>query len=232
MTCKDSSMKYAASAHFSSASSYKKSSVLLPLSGTAAQFLALLVMVFCFSALPISAAASRRDADEAKPAKLHQYAGVISRVVDGDTFWLARPEGGKSLKVRMTGIDAPEICQPGGVDSRNALAGRVLGKDVVITVPKLRSRDDYGRVLATLELNGEDIGRWMVRSGQAWSYRYKKRGGPYASEQLFARGEQRGLFADSRAEEPRDFRKRNGSCYDFGNGKGNGYEAKKSVVLH
>ncbi len=205
-------MKYADCAHLTGVVCYKNNSNEFSDKASKKPLLATLALAFSMAicALP---------ADAARPAGAKQQTGVVSRVVDGDTLWLARASGGKPLKVRMTGIDAPEICQAGGVAARDALAGKVLGKSVVIAVPTARSRDDYGRVLAAVELNGDDIGRWMVRSGQAWSYGYKKRPGPYAAEQLLARTARRGVFADNRAEEPRIFRKRNGSCYAYGHQK-------------
>ena len=223
------SIKYAASAHKTLASSYKKDSDLQNARAGLLRWPALLTIAvgLAVSQPPADAAwrSAYEGAYEGAPAstKIRRQSGVIIRVVDGDTVWLAPSAGGKRLKVRMTGIDAPEICQAGGIAAREALAGRVLGKAVVIAIPKSRSRDDYGRVLASVELNGEDVGRWMVRSGQAWSYGYKRQSGFYAGEQILAIKARRGLFADSRAEDPRSFRKRNGSCYL--------YEHPKSVVL-
>lgn len=144
--------------------------------------------------------------------KTRQREGVISRVVDGDTVWLKTPKGRAPLKVRIMGIDAPEICQTGGVAARDALRNRVLGQNVVLNVPRSRSRDDYGRVLATVDFQGQDVGRWMVSNGYAWSYQYRRSGGPYAQEQARATAQRRGIFARSDAENPRSFRKRHGSC--------------------
>ena len=178
--------------------------------------LAICAMSITCAVVALPPAASAAAAEEAATFKSQRRAGVVSRVIDGDTVWLAQSGKGKPVKVRITGIDAPEICQAGGVAARDALAGKVLGKSVQIVVPKSRSRDDYGRVLGALEFNGEDIGRWMVQSGQAWSYSYQGRPGAYASEQLLARQAGRGLFGAQRVEEPRGFRQRNGSCYDYG----------------
>jgi endonuclease YncB( thermonuclease family) len=76
-----------------------------------------------------------------------------------------------------------------------------------------RRHDDYGRLLARIDLRGDDVGRWMVINGHAWSDRYGRQPGPYAAEQSQAQLGQRGLFAGSAAELPRSFRKRHGSCY-------------------
>ena len=136
--------------------------------------------------------------------------GVVTRVVDGDTVWVAVAGGGKPIKVRIEGIDAPEICQPGGASSQDALRRRLLGSQVSLS---LHFQDDYGRMLATIHQQGEDVGRWMVSSGHAWSYRYRGRARLYAEEEARARAARRGLFGQSDPEDPRSFRKRHGSCY-------------------
>jgi micrococcal nuclease len=156
---------------------------------------------------------------EVAAARAVVRSGVVTRVVDGDTVWVrvatkARgATGGETLKVRIVGIDAPEICQLGGLEARDALRGHVLGQPVTLTSPSARSHDDYGRVLATLDKQGEDVGRWMVRRGQAWSYSYRRHPGLYAVEQAQAQAAGAGLFAHAAAENPRSFRQRHGSCH-------------------
>ena len=156
---------------------------------------------------------------EPAAARAQVRSGVVTRVLDGDTVWVkptTRPQGAKAgeiLKVRIVGIDAPEICQLGGPEALAALRGNVLGQTVTLTSPSPRSQDDYGRVLATIDKQGQDVGRWMVQRGQAWSYSYRSNAGPYAAEQAQARAAGVGLFAKRSAENPRNFRKRHGSCY-------------------
>lgn len=134
----------------------------------------------------------------------------VTHVIDGDTLWARPAGGGRPVKLRMDGIDAPEICQAGGRAARVALAGRVARRTVVVTT---RRHDDYGRAVASVHLGGEDMAGWMVAQGHAWSYRYGREGGPYLKLQVQARSAQRGLFADPQALPPRLFRKRNGSCH-------------------
>jgi len=139
-----------------------------------------------------------------------EFAGRVSYVSDGDTLWVQPDAGGAPRKLRIDGIDAPEICQAGGAASREALVHRAMHQLVWVTV---RREDDYGRGLARLRIDGKDIGAEMVRDGQAWSYRWRHSPGPYAAEEALARQERRGLFAVSAPERPRAFRKRHGSCH-------------------
>ena len=148
----------------------------------------------------------------AAPERALLQTARVSRVVDGDTVWVKLEARAKPIKVRILGIDAPEICQQGGAEAQQALAGRVLGQWVTLQVQPTRSRDDYGRWLARLQWQGSDVGRWLVQSGHAWSYTYRRDPGPYASEQAMATAARRGVFADAAAENPRQFRQRHGAC--------------------
>lgn len=138
------------------------------------------------------------------------FSGVVSYVTDGDTVWVQPDEGGATRKLRLLGIDAPEICQAGGESSRKALAQLALRQRVSVTVT---SRDVYGRGLARIYLGNQDLGAQMVRSGQAWSYRWKKHPESYAKEQAYARRLNLGVFSSGQAINPKDFRKRHGSCH-------------------
>ena len=92
------------------------------------------------------------------------FSGKVSHVTDGDTLWVQAHNGGRVHKLRLQGMDAPEICQPGGQVSRDVLARRALHQEVDVTVSY---RDVYGRGIATIRLNGDDLGAEMVRAGQA-----------------------------------------------------------------
>lgn len=135
--------------------------------------------------------------------------GVVSHVSDGDTLWVRPADGGQPRKVRMHGIDAPELCQAHGAEARAALQRQVLGR--AVRVQPLR-HDDYGRLLARLWAEGDDVAARMVGAGHAWSYRYRHSPGPYADEERAARAARRGLFADPAAQRPYAFRRQHGPC--------------------
>ena len=136
------------------------------------------------------------------------WQGKVTRVTDGDSLWVSPVAGGQLVKLRIDGIDAPEICQAGGQAARKALAARLAGRTVWV---QTRSEDDYGRALAMVTLDDEDMAAWMVGQGHAWAYRQGS--GAYRALQLQAQSAGRGLFADRNAIRPRIFRQQNGSCY-------------------
>jgi len=138
------------------------------------------------------------------------FTARMTTVPDGDTLWV-QPEGNSpARKLRLLGIDAPEICQAGGQASRAALIQLVGHAPLQVDV---RHYDDYGRGLARIRVNGKDVGAAMVLAGEAWSYRWRRSPGLYASEEAAARNARKGLFSAASPELPRNFRQRHGSCY-------------------
>ena len=142
--------------------------------------------------------------------KRSTWSGTVTHVTDGDTLWVKAPGEHGARQIRLDGIDAPEICQSLGDHSRKALSAKVLGQQVQVHA---RRTDQYGRLLAKVSLSGQDLGDWLVSQGQAWSYHFRRSAGPYAAQEARARAMHLGLFADDKAERPRDFRKRHGSCH-------------------
>lgn len=172
----------------------------------ATELIAHYLLALCWALLLLLLAAT-------SPAHAANQSGVVSRVIDGDTVWLKTAFSRKPLKVRIAGIDAPEICQAGGIASRDALRQRLLGQTVTMVQTSSRRRDNYGRLLARIDLHGEDIGRWMVVSGHAWSYHFRHDAGLYAAEQRVAKAAGRGLFSQKGPLNPRQFRLQHGSCH-------------------
>ena len=143
-------------------------------------------------------------------AEANSFDGVVTHVTDGDTLWVRPASGGAPTPIRIDGIDAPEICQEFGRESREALVAHVLHKPVRVNS---RAVDDYHRGIGHVSLGGEDVGVWMVSHGYAWSYRFRRDRGPYSSEEARARKARLGLWHTSGALPPRDFRKSHGSCH-------------------
>ena len=93
----------------------------------------------------------------------------VVRVIDGDTIVLLNGE-----KVRLLGINAPELGYKGALNDAGALAAkkflktRVLNKSVVIE-KDAEDKDHYGRTLAHVFLkSGEHINGELLQHGQAF----------------------------------------------------------------
>lgn len=109
----------------------------------------------------------------------------VLRVIDGDTVDIAfyHDEMNRVFKyrVRMYGIDTPEK-RPlksnvnrdkeieGSKASTAALTSRLQENNYMV-IALFYKPDKYGRLLATFyDKNGEDLNKWMVESGFAYSY--------------------------------------------------------------
>ena len=98
------------------------------------------------------------------------------RVVDGDTIDAVVPPSGERRRYRLVGFDTPETYYA-RCDAERALGDRATRRlHELVRVGDVRidvhgdQRDRYGRGLATLRSNGEDVGLILVREGLAVWY--------------------------------------------------------------
>jgi micrococcal nuclease len=100
----------------------------------------------------------------------------VARVVDGDTIEVTLSDGAKE-KVRIIGIDTPEIVDPRkpvqcfGHEASARMKELVDGRAVELQKNPSEDRDKYGRLLRYIDLEGDDIGAQMIREGYAFSYK-------------------------------------------------------------
>jgi micrococcal nuclease len=97
---------------------------------------------------------------------------TVAYVDDGDTIICENRD--ITIRVRLVGIDAPEIgknkkdpAQPFGTEAKLVLEKLVLHKVVDIVGYGL---DDYNRLLAVVDTNGKNINLEMLRQGMAEVY--------------------------------------------------------------
>lgn len=134
------------------------------------------------------------------PLLLFAFSGKVVSVHDGDTITILAEK--EQVKIRLFGIDAPELKQPFGRKSKEFLASMVAGKNVEV---EQQGNDRYGRAIGIVFLDGRDINKEMVASGYAWAFRkFSKKYAPQESEAKF---EKRGLWHDNPTP-PWEWRKR------------------------
>ena len=96
---------------------------------------------------------------------LSDVTGKVVKVSDGDTIWVM--DNDKKVKVRLLGIDAPEIKQAFGEESKMILAGLIEKQNVIVVGD---DKDRYGRLIGKVLLDDRDINLEMIKAGAAWHY--------------------------------------------------------------
>jgi len=102
---------------------------------------------------------------------------TITNVVDGDTVNVVASDG-STAPVRLIGIDAPETntCE-GNVAAQALRDDLVAGTPVTLTMGgDGEDKDKYGRLLRYVDYDGNDVGAWMISTGNAIA-RYDSRDG-------------------------------------------------------
>ena len=129
--------------------------------------------------------------------------GIVVSVVDGDTLVVRLP-GGKRDRIRVLGIDAPEMRPRERCAVQATAAARRLaqGKTVALVGDRTQAtRDRYRRLLAYVTLpGGSDLGRHLVATGYAKVYvlggRPFLRVGTYRAVERAARVKRFGLWGN------------------------------------
>lgn len=77
---------------------------------------------------------------------------------------------GRNWKMRLCDLNAKELRETGGIEARDYLAERVLGRLVKIIVHQVagtEAQGKYGRWVAQIIYRGDDIGSELISKGHA-----------------------------------------------------------------
>lgn len=150
-------------------------------------------------------------------APLRTVTATITKISDGDTVQAITPEGTK-LKVRLYGIDAPEMPkgkipgEPFGNDSREYLASLVSHQTVQV---EIRDIDRYRRMVAVLWIGERNVNLEMLSAGMAEAYsEYLKQPyrAPFLQAEQTAKAQGKGIWSKGNSyERPSQFRRRTGT---------------------
>jgi micrococcal nuclease len=129
----------------------------------------------------------------------------VVKVADGDTVTVRCPNRKSGERVRLLGIDAPELLQAYGKEAHTALSNICKGKEALV---ERHGKDQYRRTLARITCDGVDAQRYMVDNGWAWAMR-RDVDVELQSLESEARKNKRGLWQDDRPKSPWRFRREN-----------------------
>ena len=137
------------------------------------------------------------------------FRGDVTRIADGDTISVLL-EDDTNIKVRLAGIDTPELDQPYGLEARDQLVQLVLGQPITCVCTK---KDRYERWVCRVSFEDIDVNWMLVRDGFAWWYRYYQKEQPeedrmrYEDAEMKAKDERIGLWSDESPVPPWEWRR-------------------------
>ena len=127
-------------------------------------------------------------------------------VTDGDT--VRGKYDNELIKIRLAEIDAPELKQAFGIESKNCLKKLIKQSDGKVFF-KFKEKDRYKRHVGWLYSENIDINLEMIKRGCAWVYdRYAERKVLFKLQNL-AKKNKLGLWKNANAIKPSDWRRLN-----------------------
>lgn len=131
------------------------------------------------------------------------FTGKVVQVSDGDTLQVLRD--GRAEKVRLAGIDCPELNQPFGQAAKRFVLQIAAQRTVTVQVV---TTDRYGRTVGEVALpDGRSLNQELVRAGYAWWYRKYSDDATLEALEAEARGARRGLWAEMDPVPPWEWRR-------------------------
>jgi micrococcal nuclease len=94
------------------------------------------------------------------------WSGMVVGVSDGDTIMVLHE--GRGEKIRLYGIDAPDIGQAFSKRAKQFTSDMVYGKTVEV---KTKHKDQYGRTVGIVTVDGKSLNEALIKNGLAWVYR-------------------------------------------------------------
>jgi endonuclease YncB( thermonuclease family) len=135
-------------------------------------------------------------------AQAETFTAKVIAVLDGDTVLILRD--GRTTKVRLANIDAPEKEQDFGKQSRDSLLEMLGKRQVQIDTLAV---DQYGRIVGLISVDGRSVNQEQVRRGMAWEYSHYHSDKAYLVLQSDAQQARRGLWAQDNPQAPSQWRK-------------------------
>lgn len=131
----------------------------------------------------------------AATASAQELRARVSEVYSGNTMTVQEIGRRGSIVVHLEGVAVPGRWRPFAAKSRESLRALVKYKQVTV-IP--RAQDRYGRLTATVLVDGLDVGLEQIRRGLAWYEPDAADLPDYEAAEADAEREGRGLWATRR----------------------------------
>ena len=137
------------------------------------------------------------------PSRAADFTAQVISVHDGDSLTVNHAD--RKIKIRLQGIDCPELGQAFGKKAKEAAVRLVKGKTVAV---KPVGKDKYGRTLANVVLkDSRSLNQELVRLGYAWWLRKYSKDQTLGKLETKARKGRLGLWAQEKPVPPWEWRK-------------------------
>ena len=135
----------------------------------------------------------------------YQIEGKVIKVYDGDTLTILTNQN-ETEKIRLEGIDCPELSQDFGKEARDYTSKLTLNRNVTIYV---KSIGRYGRKIALVILpNGKVLNDLLLKNGYAWHYKAYNQEKKFEDLENEAKSKKIGLWELDNPIPPWDYRKK------------------------
>jgi endonuclease YncB( thermonuclease family) len=138
------------------------------------------------------------------------FTGQVVGVLDGDTMEVLHDN--RRERIRLNGIDCPEMGQSYGMNAKEATSELVFGKEVTLHT---HGKDKYGRIIADMLLSdGTNVNQLLVREGWCWWYRkHAPKDFALKQSEQEAKAAKRGLWNDPDPLPPWVYRRLGSAAY-------------------
>jgi endonuclease YncB( thermonuclease family) len=127
-------------------------------------FRTVVVLVLLLASTPAASTQRGKSVTGRRDLVGRQFDARVARVADGDTIEAIPSGEQRPVRMRLEGIDAPELSEAFGRESLTRL--RVLLLDQLVRVNG-RDMDRYGRLVARVSVQGKDASTVMIQAGLA-----------------------------------------------------------------
>lgn len=135
---------------------------------------------------------------------LSQTTAKVIRIKDGDTI-VVLLETNKQKTLRLAEVDCPEKGQPFGKNAKQFTSDKVFGKAIKFLET---DTDRYGRSIAKVYYADEKyLSVEIIKAGMGWWYHQRSKNIELGKLQEIAKNNKIGLWQNSNAISPWDYRK-------------------------
>jgi micrococcal nuclease len=131
------------------------------------------------------------------------FNALVIGIHDGDSITVLTSEN-QQIKVRLEGIDCPELKQDFGQRAKLAASDLCFNKQVRVVQT---GKDRYKRTLAFVYVGDVCVNKELLKQGMAWHFKKYNHDPELANLEKEARSAKRGLWSQPAPIPPWEFRK-------------------------